>query len=719
MQHIRGRRARHLACPLSLVTSLSLTVLAAVPAAGQVFAPPSPLNSNAASDTGSDRHPRLVSDGAGTWIAVWYSNEPLPGTGTDTDILFARSTDDGATWSAPAALNASAFGDTRGDANPDVATDGTGTWVAVWDSNGSLGDTIGSDDDILFARSTDDGLTWSAVGTVNHAITDSGADVEPRIATDGAGKWVVVWETTDGLGASTGNDRDIASATSSDGGLTWSAPTSVNTSATTDSKGDFGPHVATDGSKWIAVWRTQDTLGGQLGGDDDVLLARSNDGLVWSPPQLLNTNAKTDSGGDFEPFIASDGPNHWLAAWRSQEAVASSGTDDDILLTRSSDGGTTWSAPAILNANATFDVRGDYEPVLGGRGDGEWLAAWRSRDTLAGTGGPTKGTDDDIVFARSLDDGLTWTMPVPVAAYALSDDSDDLAPYLVADASGLLVVAWESRHSLGGTIGTDADILIARGSICGDGAVGPGEQCDDGNQNDGDCCTNTCTLDGGSICDDGNPCTTGDGCFGGECAGLPVECGMCETCVIEAGGCTSAPRTDCVTSSDPSRGQLQFKNKASDAGDRVLFKFFRGGAVSEAGLGDPTSTSDHALCLWDESDQTPSLVFRATAPAGGTCNGADCWQHAGPVSLYKDTERTPDGIKGIVVRAGDAGRSQVSLKGKGEPLGARPLGTPILPLELPALAQFQIRGGACWQARYTEAGVKRNDDGKFKAVGSE
>jgi hypothetical protein len=179
------------------------------------------------------------------------------------------------------------------------------------------------------------------------------------------------------------------------------------------------------------------------------------------------------------------------------------------------------------------------------------------------------------------------------------------------------------------------------------------------------------------------------------------------------------PRNDCVGSADPSRGQLQIKNKENDAGDRVLLKLFRGGAVSEEELGDPQTTSDHALCLWDESDPEPHLVFRATAPAGGSCKGVDCWQQFGPVTLYKDPERTPEGIKGIVVRAGDDARSQVSLKGKGETLGNRPLGTPMLPLELPARAQFQIRGGACWETRYTEAGVKTNDEAKFKAFGSE
>jgi hypothetical protein len=43
-----------------------------------------------------------------------------------------------------------------------VTTDGQGTWVAVWDSTDSLGGTIGTDGDILVARSTDGGLTWTA-----------------------------------------------------------------------------------------------------------------------------------------------------------------------------------------------------------------------------------------------------------------------------------------------------------------------------------------------------------------------------------------------------------------------------------------------------------------------------------------------------------------------------------------------------------------------------
>ena len=67
------------------------------------WSPPSALNSNAASDEGDDYEPQLTTDGAGTWIAVGDSVDSLGGPiGTDDDIRYAVSTDAGATWTAPA-----------------------------------------------------------------------------------------------------------------------------------------------------------------------------------------------------------------------------------------------------------------------------------------------------------------------------------------------------------------------------------------------------------------------------------------------------------------------------------------------------------------------------------------------------------------------------------------------------------------------------------------
>jgi cysteine-rich repeat protein len=75
-------------------------------------------------------------------------------------------------------------------------------------------------------------------------------------------------------------------------------------------------------------------------------------------------------------------------------------------------------------------------------------------------------------------------------------------------------------------------------AVCGDGILGVGETCDDGNTNDGDGCSSTCQIEGGGgavcgntiietgeTCDDGNT-NDGDGCSS-TCqteAGPPASC---------------------------------------------------------------------------------------------------------------------------------------------------------------------------------------------------
>lgn len=102
--------------------------------------------------------------------------------------------DEALTWSAPAALNTNAATDQADppaqDFVPDVTTDGTGSWVAVWVSPNPLGGTIGTDNDLLVARGagpdTDgDGLRDGPEANVYGTDPES-ADTDADGLTDGA-----------------------------------------------------------------------------------------------------------------------------------------------------------------------------------------------------------------------------------------------------------------------------------------------------------------------------------------------------------------------------------------------------------------------------------------------------------------------------------------------------------------------------------------------------
>jgi hypothetical protein len=413
---------------------------------GATWTAPAALNANASTDRGDDEDPQVATDGLGTLVAVWDSNDSLGDTiGWDWDILVARSTDDGVTWTAPAALNTNAAIDAGQDAWPQVTSDGQeqGAWVAVWESMDSLGDTIGEDTDILVARSTDDGATWTAPAALNtNAASDVEDDSRPQLTTDEQGTWIATWQSQDSLGDTIGTDFDVLVARSTDDGVTWTAPAALNTNAASDVEDDNRPQVTTDGrGTWVAVWHSEDSLGDTIGTDRDILVARStDDGVTWTAPAALNTNAASEWWDDAWPQVTTDEQGTWVAVWRSPNSLGGTiGTDDDILVARSTDDGVTWTAPAALNTNAGSDAGYDVVPQLTTDGRGTWVAVWHSEDSL----GDTIGTDWDILVARSTDDGVTWTAPAALNTNAGGDAADDTIPQLTTDGEGAWVAVWE------------------------------------------------------------------------------------------------------------------------------------------------------------------------------------------------------------------------------------------------------------------------------------
>ncbi len=225
------------------------------------------------------------------------------------------------------------------------------------------------------------------------------------------------------------------------------------------------------------------------------------------------------------------------------------------------------------------------------------------------------------------------------------------------------------------------DVIGVRDGGCGDGIIQPPEECDDGGNAAGDGCTPACRQ---------------QTCW--SCAGMPSVCtlGACDLCAPE-------PRPLCGETSPSVRRTLQIKDKLNDKGDRLSWTWPKGGAIGIAELGDPTATTDFALCIYDRSGgMDPTRIFVANAPGGSTCNGKPCWRTKGTGFTYKDGKALHDGLAQISIVGGDFGRATIKVKAKGTALP-----TPTLPLAPQPRVTVQLQNsiGGCWEERYSPVGA--------------
>src|SRR5262249_58795370 len=134
-----------------------------------------PLNADAATDTKDDVLGDLATDGKGTWIAIWAT--------TDGSVESARSTNGGASWTTPMSLvGANAAG-------PSLCTDALASRLAAWSTTLPRLDT-----DRMAAHSTNAGATWSPAELLNATgHTDEDFDGGGTLGADARGTWLAPW----------------------------------------------------------------------------------------------------------------------------------------------------------------------------------------------------------------------------------------------------------------------------------------------------------------------------------------------------------------------------------------------------------------------------------------------------------------------------------------------------------------------------------------------
>ena len=220
---------------------------------GMTWSPVVPIYTLAENTRNLNWSGELAIDESGTWLALWTSMDGLASAGgSGHHVVVATSNNDGADWTEPRPIDPVA----RGDSAPRIASDGHGNLLATWSTYSDWGKTLGTDPDVMASLSTERGATWRVPTALNtNAVVDDWRDYNGDLATDGKGNWVAVWESNNTPQGTLGGDFDIYISHSGDKGTTWTAPTALNGDALSDTRDDVSPRIATNGKgDWIVIW---------------------------------------------------------------------------------------------------------------------------------------------------------------------------------------------------------------------------------------------------------------------------------------------------------------------------------------------------------------------------------------------------------------------------------------------------------------------------------
>jgi len=347
--------------------------------------------------------PQIAMDAAGNIYMAWEDD-----TANNSNILFSRSTDGGATFFPTPMKLSNSLGCSF---NPVMAVDVSANINVVWQDSP---DCRFRTSNIFFSRSTDGGITFSAPMNLSETIISAFYSI-PQIAV-AAGNISVVWESD------TGN-LGIWFRSSSDGGATFSEPKMLST----NTGGSIDPQIAVDKSGNInVVWEDD------IAGHSDISFRRSTDGgAIFFP--ILNPKNLSNPDGSFiasahSPRIAADLSGNINVVWAGTDPIY---FNTDIFFSRSTDGGATFFPIPKNLSNNTVLFGDSSSPQIAVDLAGNINVVWEAPDITP-----------DTFFARSGDGGATFSTPPPKIS---NDLGSSFNARLALDANGNINVAWEDN----------------------------------------------------------------------------------------------------------------------------------------------------------------------------------------------------------------------------------------------------------------------------------
>jgi hypothetical protein len=304
------------------------------------------------------------------------------------------TTDAGVTWSFTGVLENNAF---RSD--PVINSDETGTFFYL-SMLGTLCENI--------YRSTNGGQSWTELQA--DGLADGGDKPWFTIDKTGGPGHGFQYQSSDGVDCDNSNVVEFQRST--DGGVTWQAPIAIP--PLNDSPEYGTPDVDTNGNLFI---------GGEGFSTSTFYCVRSSNAQIGGQTPIFDQVTSVNMGGhlafgginpaglDGMLFLAIDksgGPtndNIYMLA----SVVPSGRSTTEVMFVRSTDDGTTFSAPVKVNDDPVDPNKwhwfGTFSVAPNGRLDAVWYD----------TRNATNNTDSQLFYSYSTDEGATWSPNVAVS----------------------------------------------------------------------------------------------------------------------------------------------------------------------------------------------------------------------------------------------------------------------------------------------------------------
>jgi len=314
-----------------------------------------------------------VSWGAGSrlhQIALSVS-QPSVGLGLEAGILVSHSDDFGATWSDPQLLKEDHGGNVLDDKESITADPASGYVYAVWDrlvaehAHRNLKESenaIGYHGPAWFASSSDNGQTWSRA----RMIYDPGKidqTIANQIAVQPDGTLLDVFTLTRNSRKHPGSRLDVAVMRSTDHGASWAKPRNVSRVVERPVRtpgdrrpvrtGDIAPDIAVDRRTGAIYVVWQDAASGTPA----VRLSKSTDGgRTWSAPQKVS-GSPTGTPAFTAAVDVNDAGAVAVTYYDFRNDTRTTATAlTDYWIRTSTDGAATW-APSERVTPTSFDMK--------------------------------------------------------------------------------------------------------------------------------------------------------------------------------------------------------------------------------------------------------------------------------------------------------------------------------------------------------------------------